>query len=501
MSFRKFSGNLSSNGRFLIPVQQEDVNVNIQTALEPLYASIGPSSSSYDAVVGSASDVTAKKATHSSIAAAVSAVSAGGQILILQGEYSESLTITKPISLVGKGVNSLITGSLTFQLEASHSIIEKLRVKGSIVLNGNNNSLAHLFLDLSVSSVLTDNGVNNKKTNIVEYNAAPSSLAYSSLTASYTKGTAITTNTPSSSGGAVVSYSVSPALPVGLSLNTSTGVISGTPTALSALTTHTITATNLGGSTTKQLSITVNDVAPSALSYSTLTAGYTQGTAITVNSPTSSGGAVVSYSVSPALPVGLTLNTSTGVISGTPTVASAATTYTVTATNSGGSVSKVISIAVATSALTFTVQHYGSETILTFNEPVVISANSHLKLVTAHNNVIQWDSITPSSNFFISGDGFYARAEAWSRSEANSKLQNLNLFGFETNNINIKLEQAIVQEPGQPNVVRIIRTYMDMPEAQGFVSTTLLPGFVTTSSGKTNASTSIQLKEDFYWYS
>src|SRR5687767_4825039 len=34
--------------------------------------------------------------------------------------------------------------------------------------------------------------------------------------------------------GTVSSYSVSPALPAGLSLNTATGVISGTPTAISA---------------------------------------------------------------------------------------------------------------------------------------------------------------------------------------------------------------------------------------------------------------------------
>ncbi|MCS6795094.1 MAG: T9SS type A sorting domain-containing protein, partial [Raineya sp.] len=43
----------------------------------------------------------------------------------------------------------------------------------------------------------------------------------------------------------------------------------------------------------------------------------------------------VTYSISPALPAGLTLNTSTGQITGTPTALSPATTYTVTATQSG----------------------------------------------------------------------------------------------------------------------------------------------------------------------
>src|SRR5207302_704429 len=145
---------------------------------------------------------------------------------------------------------------------------------------------------------------------------APSALTYSTNPATYTKGTAITANSPTSSGGAVISYGVSPALPAGLSLSTSTGVITGTPTALAPTAGYTVTATNTGGCTSDLVTIAVNDVAPSALTYSTNPATYTKGTAITANSPTSSGGAVISYGVSPALPAGLSLNTTTGVISG-----------------------------------------------------------------------------------------------------------------------------------------------------------------------------------------
>src|SRR5258708_24853340 len=59
----------------------------------------------------------------------------------------------------------------------------------------------------------------------------PPALTYATTNAVYTKGAAITPDAPTNSGGAATSYSVAPALPAGLSLNATTGVISGTPTA------------------------------------------------------------------------------------------------------------------------------------------------------------------------------------------------------------------------------------------------------------------------------
>ena len=59
----------------------------------------------------------------------------------------------------------------------------------------------------------------------------PSGLSYTTSIATYTMGTAIIADTPTVSGGAVTAYSVIPALPPGLRLSSSTGAISGTPTA------------------------------------------------------------------------------------------------------------------------------------------------------------------------------------------------------------------------------------------------------------------------------
>src|SRR5208337_815423 len=93
----------------------------------------------------------------------------------------------------------------------------------------------------------------------------PSALSYTTVTAIYTQGTPITADSPTSAGGTVISYSVSPALPAGLSLSTTTGIISGTPTAVTATASYTVTASNSAGSTPASLSITVKVAAPAGL--------------------------------------------------------------------------------------------------------------------------------------------------------------------------------------------------------------------------------------------
>jgi sugar lactone lactonase YvrE len=183
----------------------------------------------------------------------------------------------------------------------------------------------------------------------------------------YTVGTAITNLTPTNTGGVVPGsgsyiYSVSPALPAGLSINPTTGVISGTPTQVSAATNYTITATNEGGSGSAVVNIRVKAQAPN-ISYASPQL-YTVGTAITALSPNNTGGEVPGtstyiYSVSPALPSGLSINATTGVISGTPTQVSATANYTITASNESGSSTAVVNIRVKAQApnISYTTPH------------------------------------------------------------------------------------------------------------------------------------------------
>gem|GEM_PF-6587783 len=200
---------------------------------------------------------------------------------------------------------------------------------------------------LSCTITATNSGGSSTASVSITVNDAAPVIAYTPASYTFTKGTVIAPITPASTGGAVVSYSIAGALPAGLSFDTATGIISGTPTVLQTPSaSYTITATNSGGSTSTGLSIAVNDVLP-VIAYTPTAYAFNKGTAIPPITPASTGGAVVSYSIAGTLPAGLSFDTATGVLSGTPTVLQTTpVSYTVTATNSGGTDTATLSIVV-----------------------------------------------------------------------------------------------------------------------------------------------------------
>lgn len=111
----------------------------------------------------------------------------------------------------------------------------------------------------SFSFIVSDGTLfSNSATVTISVLANPlTSLSYSRNPAVYTKGAAITPNTPTFPNGTINVYSVSPTLPAGLSLNSSTGIISGVPTAATPSRTYTVTGTLASGSTTATLVLSV----------------------------------------------------------------------------------------------------------------------------------------------------------------------------------------------------------------------------------------------------
>ena len=164
--------------------------------------------------------------------------------------------------------------------------------------------------------------------------AAPA-FTLSSSAESRATGNSLTGYTITSTGGAVASYSISPSAPAGLTFSTSTGLLSGSPTSVASATTYTITATNTSGTTTATFELTVTLGTPS-FSLSSTSEVRSAGTTLSGYTISSTGGTIASYSISPSAPTGLTFSSSTGLLSGTPTFAASATTYTITATNDTG---------------------------------------------------------------------------------------------------------------------------------------------------------------------
>jgi len=137
-------------------------------------------------------------------------------------------------------------------------------------------------------------------------------------------------------------FSISPSLPTGLSLSASTGSISGTPTTTQAPTSYTITVTDdvLTADNSKSFSLAINlpDVVTTTVAQPTVTFFKTQ--TVTPVAPVTAGGGygTITFSISPALPSGLSFNASNGRITGTPTV-KVSGSHTVTATDSIGQTS------------------------------------------------------------------------------------------------------------------------------------------------------------------
>lgn len=180
--------------------------------------------------------------------------------------------------------------------------------------------------------------------------SAPAGLAYSANPGLYWLDLAITPNTASYSGK-LDSFSIAPALPAGLSLDKSTGAITGKPSAAAAARPYTVTGFGAGGNLTATLALSVNG-APSALRYAPDSGSFQQGKPITALSPTVSG-IVDSFSIAPAPPTGLSFSRATGTLSGTPTSISAAAAYTVTARNPAGSAAATLRLAVVSPASGF----------------------------------------------------------------------------------------------------------------------------------------------------
>jgi hypothetical protein len=225
-------------------------------------------------------------------------------------------------------------------------------------------------------------------------NATPPTITTTSLADGYI-GVAYSQTLAATGGKTAYTWSVtSGSLPAGLSLATSTGVISGTPTATGSGS-ITVQVKDANGTTaTKSLSITIYAV-PSVTTAS-LPAGAV-GTTYSQTLAVSGGKAAFTWSVSNGtLPAGLTINSSTGIISGTPTTkGTSSVTFMVTDANSK-TATKTLSITINVASLTITTASLPNGYAGVAYSQTQLAANGGIAPYT-------WSIVTGSGEYFPFG--------------------------------------------------------------------------------------------------
>jgi hypothetical protein len=182
-------------------------------------------------------------------------------------------------------------------------------------------------------------------------NAAPPAPTIGAVTTTGATTATVSFTAPSGNGGSLITSYTAISNPGGITgsiTQAGSGTIDVTGLSPSTSYTFTVKATNSIGTSnasSASASITTNIMAP-AFTLSSTSESKTVNTAITGYTLSSTGGAIASYSISPAAPTGLTFNTTTGLLTGTPTVVAPSTAYTITATNATSSTTQTFTLTV-----------------------------------------------------------------------------------------------------------------------------------------------------------
>ena len=201
---------------------------------------------------------------------------------------------------------------------------------------------------------------------------APASISYPGSPYTFTKNSPASGATPTYTAGTPTSWAITAgSMPAGLSVDSSTGEITGTPTTVTPSTvTLTIEATNSAGTTSTTVDINVQDEAPASISYPGSPYTFTKNSPASGATPTYTAGTPTSWAITAgSMPAGLSVDSSTGEITGTPTTVTPSTvTLTIEATNSAGTTSTTVDINVQDEAPA-SISYPGSPYTFTKNSP------------------------------------------------------------------------------------------------------------------------------------
>jgi gliding motility-associated-like protein len=255
-------------------------------------------------------------------------------------------TITLTASTTPASSNAWVSSNPAKATVSASGVVSGLATGTTIITFTNNNACTDTALITIVTGTTLAPTLTSPATNTT--GATTLNIVYS-LPEAPLAGSVTLTFTPVG-GGTPIVWTMNNATPANFNYVVGTNPVSSNVTAGTALgfTTYDITLSYQDAFSNPAASVTntnIQTLAPPVISFVSSSYATVVNSTLTINT-INTGGSMVTYSISPALPTGFTFNTTTGVITGSSSVALSATTYTVTATNAAGTSTATVSIAI-----------------------------------------------------------------------------------------------------------------------------------------------------------
>ena len=288
----------------------------------------------------------------------MSCISGSGAITIEGRGNASGATNARGMSIGGASTFTSSTGNVTF-LDRTNGALAGytgINLGGAITVTTNGDFTVQadeisqggaLTLDVenaSIGAYTTSSFTNVYSTGVINASSTNSlRIGSTGNTAAITIGAAVTSGGPLTIAASSVTVNAAlTATGSPITFVTTAGVTQNAAISASTL--------NLAGTATyntQALTVTGGTVSlPPDITLSAATESATAGATIVGYSITNAGGAVLSYSISPPAGNGLIFNTSTGLLSGSPSAAAGSVAYTITATNGAGTDTAVFTITV-----------------------------------------------------------------------------------------------------------------------------------------------------------
>jgi hypothetical protein len=257
---------------------------------------------------------------------------------------AQSLDVGQSFNITATVTNDKLAKGATFLLTGAGALSNQTATTATYTASASGNGTI---------TIASASDPTKTQTISVVVSAAPTITSAATLSPA-TEGAAYSGTIAVTGGAGALNYSVSVGtLPAGLSLNSSTGAITGTPTGPGGTVSFTVqvkdSSTVSPQTNSKAMSVIINLPPAPQITTTTLPADV-EGTAYSQTLALTGGLAPFTYSISAgALPAGLNINASTGAITGTPTGPNGTASFTVKVADSSNpvqSATQPLSIAV-----------------------------------------------------------------------------------------------------------------------------------------------------------